>query len=145
MIKKTSFRGGDTNAAPPNTVAPYNPQADPGYQQGQQTLANLQGGLNNASRKMTPAEIMASLPTLQAQLLQQQQTAPQAAPNQANWGAVNNRVMPQQQPNINPVFAPQYQGGMYNGPNSVDPSTLKTPAERFTYIAGLLGSPGGGR
>lgn len=144
MIKKTSFRGGGDKAAPPQWVPPYDPATDPGYQHAQEVLKGLQPGLDKASHRMTQAEIMASIPALQQTLLKQQQVNPVAAPG-ANWGAINNMRAPQAQQSIRPVFAPQYKGGMYNGPNTTNPNALKTPAEKFTYLAGLLGMPGGGQ
>ena len=143
MIKNTSFRGGG-KAAPPNFVPPYDPTTDPGYIAATAVLKKLQPGLDKASHRMTQAEIMASIPALQQTLLKQQQINPVASPG-ANWGAINNMRPAQAQQTIHPVSAPQYKGGMYNGPNTVNPNTLKTPAEKFTYLAGLLGMPGGGQ
>jgi hypothetical protein len=137
------FRGGSSKAEAPTPVAPYDPTTDPGYQRAIANLDKLKPGFEKANHRMTQAEIIASLPGLQQALLQSQLTQPQASPT-ANWGAVNNLLPQQQMPQFTPVQAPQYQGGLFNGPNSVNPANLQTPAQNFVYLTSLLGQPTGG-
>jgi hypothetical protein len=141
--KYKGFRGGD-GAQAPQTVAPYDPTTNPGYLKATELLAKLKPGFDKANHKMTPEEIMATMPAQQAALILAQQN-PQGPSQGANWGNVNNRALGPSQGSFQPVQAPQWQGGLFNGPSQVDPSTLRTPAEKFTYIASLLGKPNGGQ
>lgn len=132
-----------SNSEAPKKISAYNVQNDPGYQESVAFLAGLKKQMKKASHKMTAAEIMATIPGLQQNLINQQKYAPTAAPG-ANWGAVNNRVNAPAQQQFTPTYAPQYQGGLFNGPQSVDPASLQSPAQNFTYLAGLLGAPSQG-
>ncbi|WAK01878.1 hypothetical protein [Methylobacter sp. YRD-M1] len=139
----SGFRGGGKDEAPaPAAPPPYDPTKDPGYIEATKLLDSLRPKMDAAITKMTPEQIFASLPAVQQALINSQQSPAGAAPS-ANWAAINNLSRPAQQTSIAPVYAPVYQGGLFNGPSSIDPSTLSTPAQQFVYMAGLLGTPQG--
>lgn len=140
----TGFRGGGKEEAPPPAAPPpYDPTKDPGYIEASNLLTSLKPQLDAAITKMTPDQIFASLPAVQQALINAQKTPVGAGPS-ANWAAINNLSSPRPAPAaVVPVQAPVYQGGLFNGPNTIDPSTLSTPAQQFVYEAGLLGTPRG--
>jgi hypothetical protein len=138
------YFGGESKPDSPDEAPPYNPAADRGYKEATKLLKQLRPGFEKASRKMTMEEIIASLPQIQKDIINAQKIPSVAAPS-ADWGVINNlrtQVNPQA---FRPVFAPQYSGGLFNGPQSVNPDQLTNPAQNFVYQASLLGQPKGGK
>ena len=139
MLKLKGFRGAKVPKASAATVAPpYDPTADAGYQQATKILDGLKPAMDKAGVKLTDKEFMKTVPLLQQALLQSQLT--QAAPAKgADWGALN-QFHPELAPaKVTPQYAPQFQGGQFNG---VNPTALG-PTPNFVQIAGLLGQPQG--
>jgi hypothetical protein len=137
--KFNGFRGGggDEQATPP-APAPYDPTTDRGYIEATKLLASLKPQTEAAGKKMTTEQIIASLPALQQALLAAQRIQAPAAPG-ADWGAINNLQATPPVNSVNPVYAPVYQGGLFNN------TGVQTPAQNYVQQAGLLGQPNGGK
>lgn len=134
--------GGEQKPDSPDEAPPYNPAADRGYKDAMKLLKQLKPGFEKASHRMTMDEIINSLPQIQKDIINAQRTPSVAAPS-ANWGAINNlrtQINPQA---FQPTFAPQYGGGLFNGPQSINPGAIN-PNQNFVYQASLLGQPNNG-
>ncbi len=140
MKTNKRFYGGSGSSSGPAPAPAYNPASDPGYQSGAALIASLLPQMTAANTKMTPAQILASLPAIQQQLIASQAT-PSAAPNSSAWGNINNKSSAPSAPSVNPSYAPIAQNSLYNGPNSIDPSSFTTPEQNYVYLASLLGQP----
>jgi hypothetical protein len=140
MIKK--FYGGSSSGPAP--TAPYNPATDPGYQASAAQIAALLPKIQAAGQRMSPEQIIASLPkNVQDILLAQTQT--QAIPDMSAWCKLGTGTPKPGAAPVNPVYAPQATGSQYNGPSSIDPSSLSTPMQNYVYLASLLGSSSSGK
>ena len=139
--QKRFYGGGSGSSSGPSPAPAYNPATDPGYQSGAALIASLLPQMTAANTKMTPAQILASLPMVQQQLLAAQAAGPGAAPDSSKWGMINSSPVAPSSHSVTPSYAPIATNSLYNGPNSIDPSTFSTPEQNYVYLASLLGQP----
>lgn len=135
--------GGDKPAKADNPP-PYDPTSDPGYRAANKLLKQLRPDFDKARHKMTMEEIIASLPEFQRRIIEAQKQDIGPTPSNVDWGAINKLRNQVPLSTVSPVFAPQYQGGMFNGPQQIDPSQLSSANQNFVYQASLLGQPNNG-
>ena len=133
------YGGGGSSGPVPD--APYDPASDPGYKAAAKLLKSLQTQMDAANTKLTPAQIIASLPANVQSVLSANANPPPTPQNMSSWGNINNFAGSPQSPGITPQYAPAPTNSLYNGVSSGASGSQSNPFANYVYLASLLGTP----